>query len=80
MNFFAESLLEVASETESPTSRWKLLQNFTSQFKTQNLTSQFRTQREREKVFVLCVGVFQLRIRSAIYSAPGGANRFEPNE
>ena len=37
---FAESLLEVASETEFPTSRWKLLQDRTS------LQSQFRTQRE----------------------------------
>ena len=42
----------------------------------------FRTQRERDFIlnFGVVVGVFQLRDRSAIYSAPGGANGFEPNE
>ena len=44
---FAESPLEVASETDFPTSRWKLLHNSTFQFRTQKFASE-RTERERE--------------------------------
>ena len=52
-NEFAESSLEVASETDFPTSRWKLLQNFTSQFRTQTCFC-FRTQIERKRERVVC--------------------------
>ena len=43
----------------------------------QNSEFHFRSEL-RERTFA--VGVFQLRDRSALYSAPGGANGFEPNE
>ena len=45
---FAESPLEVASEIDFPTSRWKLLQNSNSQFRTQKLASVQNSERKRE--------------------------------
>ena len=62
---------------------WKSLSYFTleAQFRTPNFTSGRSELKEREReISRLVFGVFQLRNWSAIYSAPGGANGFEPNE
>ena len=54
---FAESLLEVASETEFPTSSWKLLQDRTSLPSSERRESLSSERREREFMLLVLFGI-----------------------